>query len=113
MGWIEQAFGLEPEPVAAPATRQAPEIKSIYVTVRQQSDAPGDLGETVVAHYIFDQGVVTLTDESGKPLDGKSHTLAPRENPRAVASRLRRREWLRESGSDFNRPLHYRPLNLA
>jgi hypothetical protein len=107
MGWLENAFGIEPEPVAAPATRQAPEIKSMYVAVRHQSDAPGDLGETVVAHYIVDDGVLTMCSEDGKPLDGQSHTLAPGENPRAVASRLRRQAWLRESGSDFNRPIHY------
>jgi hypothetical protein len=49
-------------------------------------------------------------NESGEPLESKPYTLAPGENPRAVASRLKREAWARESGrSEFNRPLRYGP----
>jgi hypothetical protein len=52
--------------------------------------------------------VVTLCDQDGKVTEA-SCRLAPGDDPRKVASRLKRREWLKESGSDFNRPLNYGP----
>jgi hypothetical protein len=36
-----------------------------------------------------------------------------REDARVVAGRLRRQAWLRENGSDFDRPLNYGPLGLV
>jgi len=105
--WLEAAFGLadEAEPVAQPP-REAPEVKSFWCVVAQPSGAPGDLGETVVCFYYVDNGVLWLCDEKGNGGD-KPHVLAPGEEPRRVAGRLRREVWHREPGrSAFNRPLH-------
>jgi hypothetical protein len=44
--------------------------------------------------------VVALCDQDGKVTE-TSCRLAPGDDPRKVASRLKRREWLKESGSDF------------
>jgi hypothetical protein len=122
--WLEAAFGLgdEAEPIAPPR-RQPPEIKSFWCVVAQPTGAPGDLGETVLCHYIVEGGALTLCDEQGKGLaatdehgraGNTSHVLAPGDDPRRVASRLRRAAWQSESGrSAFNRPLHYQPLGFA
>jgi len=108
--WLEAAFGIgdEAEPIAPPPKpREAPEVKSFVCVVAQPSGAPGDLGETVDCHYVVDDGVLWLCDEHGKTGE-KSHVLAPGEEPRRVASRLRRAAWQSEPGrSAFNRPLHH------
>jgi hypothetical protein len=112
--WLEAAFGVGDvaEPIA-PQPRQAPEIKSFVCVVAQPSGAPGDLGETVDCYYVVSDGVVRLCDERGN-VDGKSQVLAAGEEPRRVASRLRRAAWQNESGrTAFDRPLHYRPLGLV
>jgi hypothetical protein len=45
---------------------------------------------------------------------GQSERLEPGGNERAIASRLRRRQWTTESGaSDFNRPLNYSRHGVA
>jgi hypothetical protein len=115
--WLEAAFGLgdDAEPAALPpAPRQAPEVKSFVCVVAQPSGNPGDLGETVDCHYIVTDGVLWLCDEHGNGGD-KSHVLAAGEEPRRVASRLRREEWQKEPGrSAFNnRRLNYQPLGFA
>jgi hypothetical protein len=54
-----------------------------------------------------------LCDEHGKG-DDKPHVLAAGDDPRRVASRLRREAWQSENGrSAFNRPLHYRTFDVA
>src|SRR4051794_9924107 len=97
--WLEAAFGLgdEAEPVAPPPTpRQAPEVKGFVCVVAQPTGAPGDLGETVDAWYFVDDGVLSLCDENGKASEAKPYRLAPGEEPRRVASRLRRASWQSE-----------------
>ncbi|WP_262048462.1 hypothetical protein [Bradyrhizobium sp. Bra78] len=103
--WLEAAFGLrdEPEP-AAQLPRQAPTVESFWCVVAQPSGAPGDLGETVVCRYIVTEGVLRLCDEHGKG-GGRRHILAPGEEPRRIASRMRREVWQRDR-TDFDRPLH-------
>jgi hypothetical protein len=118
--WLEQAFGLgdEAEP-EAPRRRVAPEVKEFVCVVRQPSGAPGDLGATVDCWYFVERGLVTLCDQQGKPLtksaddhDSVSTVLAPGEEPRRVASRLRREAWQSER-SRFDRPLYYRTFGVA
>ena len=106
VNWLEAAFGLgeEAEPIAPPKRRQAPEVHSFWCVVAQPSGAPDDLGETVACHYIVADGILRLCDEHGKG-DGKRHTLAPDEEPRRVAGRLRREVWQR-GRSEFNRPIY-------
>ena len=113
--WLEAAFGIgdEPDPITPPP-RQAPEIKSFVCVVAQPSGAPGDLGETVDCYYIVTDGALRLCDAHGEASDVKPCRLAPGEEPRRVASRLRRAAWANESGrTAFNRPLNYRPLGWA
>jgi hypothetical protein len=112
--WLESAFGLGDE--AGPETplrpRQAPpDVKSFVCVVRQPGGAPGDLGETVDAWYFVEHGRVTLCDAKGEG-DGKPHTLADGDDPRRIASRLRRAIWQSER-SPFSRPLHYRTFDVA
>lgn len=105
--WLEAAFGLgeEAEPIAPTRTaRQAPEIDGFWCVVRQPTGAAGDLGETVPCHYVVTDGTLRLCDEHGKVGD-KRQVLAPDDEPRRVASRLRRAEWQNER-SPFDRPLH-------
>lgn len=106
---VEAAFRLgdEAEPAAPPPVpRQAPAVQSFWCVVAQPSGRPGDLGETVACHYVVNDGVLWLCDEHGKAGD-KRHVLADGEEPRRVASRLRRAAWQSEPGrSAFNRPLH-------
>jgi hypothetical protein len=108
--WLEAAFGLgdEAEPIAPPRRpRQKPEVKYISVVVAQPSGNPGDFGETVDAWWFQEFGMVTLCDSTGKPSD-HSATLAPGDDPRAVAYRLGRRLWQKENErSAFNRPMYY------
>jgi hypothetical protein len=104
--WLEAALGLgdEAEPIAPPP-RQPPEVKSFWVVVAQPTGAPGDLGETVVCHYIVTDGVLWLCDQHGKG-GYKPHVLAAGEEPRRVASRLRREAWNGENGrTAFNRSI--------
>jgi hypothetical protein len=117
--WLESAFGLgdEAEPIAPAPRRQPPEVKSFVCVVAQPTGAPGDLGETVDCFYYVDDGVLWLCDEHGKAGE-KSHVLAAGEEPRRVASRLRREAWEREQGKiakGFGRgqSLHYQPLGFA
>lgn len=105
--WLEAAFGLgeEAEPIAPrPKPRQAPEVQSFWCVVAQPRGAPGDLGETVACHYVVADGVLRLCDEHGKG-NGRRHTLADHEEPRRIASRLRREAWQRERPA-FDRALY-------
>ena len=44
----------------------------------------------------------------------RNRNMAPDDEPRAIAGRLTRERWLRfNDGSDFARPLVYRPLGIA
>ncbi len=110
--WLEQAFGVgdETEPAPQPAK---PIVKSFWCVVAQPSGAPGDVGETIAVHYIVEGDRLTLCDQDGKTGD-KSRTLKPGDDPRQVASRLARAaHYAEQPRSEFNRPLHYRPLGLA
>ena len=122
--WLEAAFGLgeEAEPIAPPPKpRQAPEVKGFICVVAQPTGAPGDLGETVDSWYYVKSGMVTLCDRHGRPITKSaddrgslSAVLAPNDEPRRVASRLRRAAWQKEEGrSAFDRPLHYQPFDVA
>lgn len=72
-----------------------------------------DPGAVIPAFYVVEDGVLTATDETGKPLEGlKPHKLCDGEDPQRVARRLALAH-RKESGSDFNRPLTYPPLGIA
>ncbi|MCC8954109.1 hypothetical protein H8B02_11745 [Bradyrhizobium sp. Pear77] len=117
--WLETAFGLsgEAEPHAPPPPkprRVKPEVKGFVCVVKQPTGAPGDLGETADAWYYVEHDTVFLCDERGSPLTKSDDsavslaaTLAPDDDPRAVAYRMRRRLWAAENDrSAFNRPIY-------
>jgi hypothetical protein len=103
-----------------------PTVKQVCITVRRPlSDA--DPGQVEYGSYTFIDGVVTLTDDGGKPLRrGMDQRLSTRtvkgarevpvwsapvlanQADHQVAGRLLHNKFSSErSGSDFNRPLHY------
>ena len=106
-------------------------VKPVYITVRRpMGDDPGRIE---AGHYIFVDGVVTLTDEAGTPLRrGVDQRLTTRkmkgekEAPvwsapvaegvadRTIAARLLQMKFSSQrSGSDFNRPLIYPPISIV
>ena len=120
MDWLEAAFGFgdEPESAAKPAERprHAPTIESFVAVVRHTTN-DGDLGEAVDCCFFVDDGTVVLCTPSGKPTGEEKH-LAPGDDPRSVAKRIRRDTWRREQNKServpgFDRPLRYGPLGYA
>jgi hypothetical protein len=119
MDWLEAAFGFgdEPEPAPKPAPpRPAPKVQSCVVVVRQP-EHEADLGEVVDCHFIVDGDYVVICTAAGKPTEEEKR-LAPGDDPRTVAKRLKRDAWRREQSTaervpGFGRPLRYGPLGLA
>lgn len=73
----------------------------------------GSDGACEQGFYTVENGVLKMVDKDGNPT-GRTHQLAPGENPLAIAQSLRRQAWLATStASDFNRPLRYGPSGLA
>ncbi len=89
------------------------EVRSVWVQTRSPT-GPGDCGAAEEGFYFVENGEVVMCDgPDGKP-NGVSERVGAQGNPRAIASRLRRRAWEKESGaSDFGRPLNYSPLGIA
>ena len=72
-----------------------------------------DLGQCEAAFYSMADGVLTMRDENGTPT-GKSCRLAPGDNERVIASRLKLGSWRSGAGtSDFNRALDYSRHGIA
>ena len=87
------------------------EIKSMWATVAPPSG--GDLGAVVEAFWYVEGDTVTMCSESGTPT-GQTERLTVGGSDRAVASRLRKREWAAETGeSAFSRPLNYSRHGVA
>jgi hypothetical protein len=120
MDWLEAAFGFgdqaEPaKPHRAPKPEEPPKIHSCVAVLRQPG-FEGDLGEAVDCYWFVDSGTVVLCTSTGKRTGEEKH-LAPGDDPRSVAKRLKRDALRREQNTErvrgFNRPLRYRPLSLA
>jgi hypothetical protein len=121
MDWLEAAFGFgdEPEPAAKPVEppRQAPKVQSCVVVVRQP-EHEADLGEVVEFNFIVDGDYVVICTAAGKPTEEEKR-LAPGDDPRSVAKRLRRDVWRREQSTTERVPgfgrrqLNYGPLGQA
>ena len=103
-------------------------VKQVSISIRRPL-GPNDAGLCECGHYIFVDGVVTLTDESGTPLR-RGLGISARKPKGAiplwtapvlatqaahqVAGRLLHTKYSSErSGSDFNRPLSYPPVSVA
>jgi hypothetical protein len=75
------------------------------------------VGQVAEGRYTWEDGVVTLTDDSGVPITdrkGKTYTkkLTPEEDPHVIAGRLCKQEFHDRGGDkqSFWRPLNYKPV---
>ena len=117
MGWLDtlldranEAKAPEPMPVAAVKPREpTPEVKSTWFQVRPPFN--GDLGHIETAFYYVSSGVLTLCDESGKPL-GRKCRLGRDDNEKVIASRLAKQAW-KSRETDFSGPLQFERLGIA
>jgi hypothetical protein len=86
------------------------EIKSTIISTARPTDRD-PAGACEIGHYKVENGFVLMCSEDGKPT-GRRLALNSGDNPERVAAKMLREQWLRRGGeSDFNRPLHYEPLN--
>jgi len=131
MSWLDTLLdrGLEAmqpaqEIALAPEPQPEPEIKCAWFQTRGPQN--GDLGEVYPAYYSVADGVLTIHDESGKPLatpdeieqlrfkERQKYRLRSGEDPHQAAGRLGRKAWIAARGeSDFNRAISYGPLGNA
>src|SRR5262249_52774041 len=105
------------------------ETKRIAIQISRPS-GPGDNGVVEEGHYRVEDGIVRLTDATGRPLLRASSTLSARGSQATQARwerRLREGEEARQAarellwaryraskrGSDFNRPLNWPPVTVA
>jgi len=87
------------------------ELKSMWVTVAPPIN--GDLDAVVEAFWFVEGDVLSLCDEAGRAT-GQTERLTVGGSDRAVASRLRKREWAAETGeSAFSPPLNYSRHGVA
>jgi hypothetical protein len=106
-------------------------VKPVYITVRRPMG--DDPGRVELGHYIFVDGVVTLTDEAGTPLRrGVDQKLTTRRlkgekeaplwsapvaeglDDRAIAGKLLHMKFSSQrSGSDFNRPIVFNNAGIV
>ena len=89
-----------------------PEILPVVIQISAPHPERNDPGAVEIGWYKVSDGLLTMTDEDGKPM-AKPHKLGVDEDAQLVAMRLLRERWMNTSGSDFNRKLYYRPLGLA
>lgn len=95
---------------AKPQRKARPIVQETWAQTRRPTDA-GDPGEVMPVFFTVDDGVLTVTDQKGKPIEGvKSYALRPGEHPAAFAQVLGRPA---RAESDFNRPLRYAPWGVA
>ena len=90
-----------------------PEIQTVIISTGHAHPERGDPGSVEIGFYFVNGRDLVMTDENGKPIS-KPYRLGPDDEPRAIVGRLTRERWLRlNDGSDFHRPLVYRPLGIA
>jgi hypothetical protein len=90
-----------------------PKVESVIVTVRPPNERTGDPGEAAIGSYTVQDGVLSLTDENGKPVGEKLTALVTEANAHAVAAQLTTKRWAESRNDDFNRPVVYGPLGLS
>jgi hypothetical protein len=91
------------------------DVRQVTVITRNPSGS-GDGGSCEYGWYVVDEGVLTMTDKDGAPLRNENtgqkitHHLAPGENEKGVAKRLRLKIYRDERPDEmagFNRPIRY------
>lgn len=82
------------------------------VIAQVQAPKPGDDGRVTYGYYRIDDGVLTMTDESGIPVRDRNgervtHTLRPGDKETAIANALTLKVWRirHDDNGGFNRPL--------
>lgn len=118
-GWMEKLRDADakasgsaksPDKKKATAVTMPPEVHEVTVQVRGPSGS--DPGEVAIAHFIFENCCVTLTDQAGVPLEMVAAikcppTMDPRSIARGAASkRLSENNW-------FNRRLDYPAISFV
>lgn len=123
MGWLDalerrarEAVGVVPAapgPARQPAKPQpTPVIKTVWVQTAAPA-SPEDPGAAEPGFYSVTDGVLTMHDESGKPI-GKPYRLNEGDNPHIITGRLKLEAWRKEQGAaNFNRRLTYQPIGIA
>jgi hypothetical protein len=87
------------------------DLKSVPFQTRAPN-SEADPGACEIAYYTVDDGVLVMRDAEGNKT-GAKHRLQPGDNERQIACRLGKRAWRTTRGTDFNRPLEYRPFGVA
>ena len=89
-----------------------PELRSVLFQTRAPLNEK-DPGAVEVAYYTLDAGELVMRTAEGSKT-GRTYRLELGDDERRIACRLGKRAWRAAQGTtDFNRPLHYRPLGLA
>lgn len=89
---------------AKPQRKVRPIVQETWAQTRQPTDE-NDPGEVMPVYFTVDDGVLTVTDAKGHPLEKiKPYTLREGDNPASFARVLGRPT---QEGNAFNRPLYY------
>ena len=88
------------------------EIKTVWIQTAP-ARLPDHPGAAEQGFYVEVDGLLTMTDESGKPIN-KPYKLAANDDEHVIAGRLTRERWMKATGtSDFNRRLNYQNSGIA
>jgi hypothetical protein len=108
-GW--EAKAPEASKPSLPARVQAkPEIKAWYIETSRPRP-PAYVGSIEPLFYFVANGAVTMCEEDGQPIGGKTMRFGEGDDPRRIAANLKRSTMY--GGEDFNRVLHYQPSGIA
>lgn len=116
MNWLDALLDRNKEAKEAPKpslparVEAKPEIKSWYIETSRPRP-PNYAGSIEPLFYFIANGAVTLCEQTGQPIGGKTMRLGADDDPRRIAAILKRSTM--QQGDDFNRMLHYDPLGLA
>jgi hypothetical protein len=95
---------------SAPKPKQKPVVQMTWFQTRPASEG-GDLGAVEPVYYSIVDGVLRVHRDPAGEGTAHAHELQPGEDPKQVAARIGKQDWLLQSdevSSDFNRPLYPR-----
>jgi hypothetical protein len=99
---------------SAPKPKHKPVVQMTWFQTRPASEG-GDLGAVEEVFYSVVDGLLRVHKDRAGERTAHVHELQPGEDPRQVAARIGKQDWLANSDerSDFNRPLNYRGPSIA
>ena len=90
------------------------------VTIQLRRPTVGDPGQISEGFYTVSDGILTMTNPAGEPVDPDQfrHTLKPGDDPAAIAGILTRKVrrhvlGITETEESFGRRLNYGPSGIA